>query len=59
MKVFVAISLLFVGAVLAQEAAVPSAGFNECFEKDSISCIQSTVRITVIIAIAATPHSYY
>lgn len=40
MKVFIAISLMLVGTALAQEAA----GFHECFEKDSISCVQTTVR---------------
>lgn len=44
MKVFIAISLILVGAAVAQDAAQPS-GFYECFEKDSISCVQSTVRI--------------
>lgn len=44
MKVFI-VSCMFLSVALAQAvpSSQPSAFLQECFEKDSISCVQSTV----------------
>lgn len=55
MKVFIAISLILVGAAAAQQVAQP--GFYECFEKDSISCVQSTVRNGLQCINNSEPHN--
>lgn len=45
MKVFI-VSCMFLSVALAQAvpSSQPSAFLQECFDKDSISCVQTTVR---------------
>lgn len=52
MKVFI-VSCMFLSVALAQAVPTsqPSAFLQECFEKDSISCVQSTVLLLLFICL--------
>lgn len=44
MKVFIVACVLFSVAFAQEQANEPSTFLKECFDKDSISCVQMTVR---------------
>lgn len=46
MKVFIVACVLFSVVYAQEQVNEPSSFMKECFEKDSISCVQMTVRHT-------------